>query len=297
MEKRGIVESRIMRDKDHLKRRLAAVVKKQRMALDELHILLTKPNVSLASIDKAQHVVNHLAAQYQRVTKELKLAEVERVEGYASYNARSGLRPMRELALDILDEIGVPCSPGTLSECIAVWAGIWLPAGRFASLRRDEQNSFGRDPQSRPAWLVPALNAIGFRAIPRSLTSSVWEPERRLIGPRTLRVNHLRTVLALIKRIALLQQSGSSPNEDRLSELLQRYARSVPGAVSNGGPINPDQIRQATQTELEAIEKLDFADRTNAVLEFNNLPPYNQLWGLPAVIDGLSSAARRAASR
>jgi hypothetical protein len=297
MEKHGMLYSFVMRDPDTLKRRLAAVVKKQRAALDELQAQLTKTTTTPAGIEKAQRAVDHLSAQYQRVAQELKVAELEKTERYGSYNVRSGQRPMREVVLDILDEIGVPCSPGTLSECSAVWAGIWLPAGRFASVRRDEQTAFARDAHSRPAWLVPALNAVGFRAIPRSVASSVWEPERRLIGPRTLRVNHLKTVLALLRRLSALRQSGSSPSEERLAELLQRYARSVPGAVASGEEMNPDRIQQAAEAELAAIEPLDADDRKAAALELLKVPPYNQLWGLPGLIEGQSAAIRRAAGR
>src|SRR5947208_266012 len=224
-----------MSDTMRLKARYAALVKKQQAALGELSELLRDPASSSTAIIEIQAAVARLNAQQQRIIQELKFSDLEKPERYGSYNARSGQRPIREVVLDILDELSVPSSPGTLSECAAVWSGMLIPAGRFASIRRDEHNAYRRDSLSRPVWLVPALNAYGFRAIPRLIASSVWEPERRLIGPRTLRVNHLKTVLALLRRLAALSQTGSS---DRLSELLQRYARSVPGAVTNGGEIN-----------------------------------------------------------
>jgi hypothetical protein len=286
-----------MRDQNRLKARLTAVISKQREALDQLGRLLSKTGSTPASIQSSQEIVTRLTAQYQRLVQELKVADLEKPERYGSANSRSGQRPIRELVLDILDEIGVPSSPGTLSECAAVWAGITLPAGRFASLRRDEQIAFGRDAHARPAWVVPALNAFGFRAIPRSVASSVWEPERRLIGPRTLRVNHLKTVLALLRRFEGMRESGSSPNGERLLELLQRYARSVPGAIANGEDINPERVRDAARSELEAIESLDHADRTKAAADLMKLHVYQQVWGLPTVIEGQGGAMRKAAGR
>ncbi len=282
-----------MADTTRLKARYAALVKKQQAALGELGELLADPSSSSTSINEKQATVARLNAQQQRIIQELKLSDLERPERYGSYNARSGQRPIREVVLDILDELSVPSSPGTLSEC-AVWSGMSIPAGRFASIRRDEHNAYRRDSLSKPVWLVPALNAYGLRAIPRLIASSVWEPERRLIGPRTLRVNHLKTVLALLRRLAALSQTGAS---DRLSELLQRYARSVPGAVSNGGDISPEQIRQAADAELAAIEPLDYADRKNAAVELQKLPAYTQLWGLPVVMEGQAGALRKAAAR
>lgn len=284
----------VMTDITRLRSRFGTLVKKQQVALAELGKLLANPASSSTKINETQATVARLNAQQQRIVQELKLSELERPERYGSYNARSGQRPIREVVLDILDELGVPSSPGTLSECGAVWSGMSIPAGRFASIRRDEHNAYRRDQLARPVWLVPALNAYGFRAIPRLIASSIWEPERRLIGPRTLRVNHLKTVLALLRRLAALSQTGAS---DRLSELVQRYARSVPGAVSNGGEINPEQIRKAANAELAAIESLDFADRKGAAVELLKLPAYTQLWGLPVVMEGQAGTLRRVAGR
>jgi hypothetical protein len=286
-----------MNDTKRLKSRLAAVVKKQQAALAELAKLLADTASSTISIDEPQAAIARLNAKQQRIMQELKLRDLERPERYGAYNARSGQRPIREVLLDILDELGVPSSPGTLSECAAVWPGMSIPAGRFASLRRDEHSAYRRDPMARPTWLVPALNAQGFRAIPRLVASSAWEPEKRLIGPRTLRVNHLKTVLALLRRLTALNQTGASNNSDRLLELLQRYARSVPGAVRSASEIDTDQISKAAHSELEAIESLDIEDRRTAAQELSKIPAYAQLWGLPAVLEGRAVSMRRAAGR
>ncbi len=281
----------------HLKSRLAAVVKKQQVALAELGKLLASPGSSSNAIDEIQAVVARLNSQHQRIVQDLKLCDLEKPERYGAYNARSGQRPIREVVLDILDELGVPSSPGTLSECAAVWFGMLVPAGRFASLRRDEHSAYRRDSLARPAWLVPALNARGFRAIPRLVVSSVWEPERRLIGPRTLRVNHLKTVFALLRRLTVLNQTKASGSSDRLLELLRRYARSIPGATSTADEIDTDQIREAAQSELDAIESLDLGERKADVPELLKLPAYAQLWGRPAVIEGHTGSIRKAAGR
>jgi len=289
--------SLLMADLTALKKRLSAVAEKQQAALKELTELLADPKSSAGSLEACQKTIARLAAQQQRIAQELRMADFERPERYGAYNARSGQRPIREILLDILDEVGVPSSPGTLSECAAVLAGVSIPSGRFASLRRDEQNAFGRDPLSRPTWIVPALNYQGFRAIPRLVASSVWEPERRLIGPRTLRVNHLKTVLSLLKRLETLSQTGTTPQSDRLVDLTERYARSIPGAVSMGAKINWDQVRGAAQAELEVIEAVDVEDRTGVVRELLKHPKYSQLWGLPAVIEGKAALMRKAAGR
>src|SRR3712207_4023754 len=106
-----------------------------------------------------------------------------------------GRRSMRELVLNVLEEIGVPAAPRTVSEFAACF-NLSLPITRFSSLRRDEERAFRKDPLSRPAWVTPAINAQGLTAIPRIVTSSAWEDDRRVIGARTPHVSHLRTLLA-----------------------------------------------------------------------------------------------------
>jgi len=48
---------------------------------------------------------------------------------------------MRELCSDIVDEVGVPLAPATISEFSQITTGVDLPVSRFASLRRDEERA------------------------------------------------------------------------------------------------------------------------------------------------------------
>src|SRR5688572_1418902 len=106
-------------------------------------------------------------------------------------------RRVREAALDALAEVGRPMSVRLLREWVAAAEGWALPEARFARLVRDEASAFGKEPGHRSEWVVPAL-AVGGLTATAVLTRSDWEPERRLIGSRTLRVNHLRTLLFLL---------------------------------------------------------------------------------------------------
>ncbi len=84
---------------------------------------------------------------------ELRVAQFELPERFGAYRARAGQRPMREQVLDILDELGVPNSPRVISEYALACLGIELPIAKFASLRRDEERGFRKDPLSKPAWV------------------------------------------------------------------------------------------------------------------------------------------------
>src|SRR5438552_1430149 len=90
------------------------------------------------------------------------------------------------------------------------------------TLNRAPPRASRKDPGSRPAWVVPALNLVGFTAMPRLVASSVWEPERRLIGPRTLRVNYLKTLLALLRKLTILERADPQA-ESALAAMVYRY--------------------------------------------------------------------------
>jgi hypothetical protein len=189
---------------------------------------------------------------------------------------------MREQILDLLDELGVPSSPRVISEYAFACLGIELPIARFASLRRDEERGYMRDSVSKPAWVVPALNSAGFTPIPRLVASSVWPIERRLIGPRTLRVNHLKTLLALISRVDTLGSDQDATR--RVLAVIFRFARSVPGAGQGVGEPELARIRSAAEAEFQAIGPIDDLERRQAAESLAKLPPDRQIWGLPPMI-------------
>jgi hypothetical protein len=222
---------------------------------------------------------------------ELRVAQLESNEKLSTYRSRAGQRPMREQVLDILDELGVPNSPRVISEYATACFGLELPISRFASLRRDEERAFRKDPQSKPAWVVPALNMSGFAPIPRLVANSVWPLERRLIGPRTLRVNHLVTLLALLKRVASLGDEKDpipatlgSGKTHLLLAIALRFARSVPGTWALGGDSDLGTIRAATEAELQSIAPDDETERKHAAEKLAKLPTERQIWGLPPVV-------------
>ena len=238
--------------------------------------------MSPAMLDSAQAEVDRLTAVWSRLMHELRVAQFESPERFGVYRTRAGQRPMREQMLDILDELGVPNSPRVVSEYALACLGLELPVARFASLRRDEERGFRKDPLSKPAWVVPALNMTGFAPIPRLVASSVWPIERRLIGPRTLRVNHLLTLLALLKRAANLTEGEEAARG--ITGLIVRFARSVPGAWAVAGEPDLERIRMATEAELQAISNDDEPERKQAAEKLAQYPIDRQVWGLPPMV-------------
>jgi hypothetical protein len=278
-----------MNTTDDAKRRLSKVIEQQQELLGELSRLLTTGDA--AAQDNVQKRLQRLTAEHQRLAAELRFAELEGRDIPATPRARASGKTLREQTLDVLDEVGVPLSPTAIGEFSLATTGMPLQASRFASLRRDEERAARRDPASRPGWVVPALSTARLTPIPRLLASSAWEPDRRLIGARTLRVNHLRAVLAFVKRYRLLTGAGV-PKAADFEMLLARHARGVPGAVRSGERLDPTQIESATTAELAVIEGEDIAERQRAAAKLSRYGIQQQLWGLPAVLDGGAPVGR-----
>jgi hypothetical protein len=271
--------------------KLAVTVRRQRDLLDSFNRILTSGEARPGEHEHVQARLQRLMAEHQRLNDELKIAELEGREIPGTPRRRALGRTLREQTLDILDELGVPMAPSAIAEFATATTGITLQASRFASLRRDEERASRRDPLAKPAWVVPAISVTSLTAIPRLLTSSAWALENRLVGARTLRLNHLRTLLAYIRRHELLQSTDPS-RASLLHNLIWRYARAVPGATKDGENPDFDRIRGAVETELSMIEPDDTAERKHAAAQLERLAPAFQLLGRPALLDGNAAAGR-----
>lgn len=278
---------------DRIRARLAASLEKQRELFDAFQGLLKDSGADAAAIDQAQRQLSRMAAEHTQLLTEWRLARARVAEPSSSYAGLVGQRPMREQILDILDEIGVPASPRVIGEIAAARYGRVLPASRFASLRRDEERACRKDPHSRPAWVVPALSAQGLTSIPRIVASSAWLIERRLIGARTLRANHLRTLLALLSMHERSEKADDTRAVSHLQAIVFGFAHTVPGAVDQG--MRPDHARigEAARAELAHIEESDLDERRAAARRIEQLPELHRLWGRLALIEGRAVTRRR----
>jgi hypothetical protein len=281
---------------------------KLRAGAAKLHALLRQFELLLdgegtAELDRTQRRINRAVADQSRLVTELLVASAS-----ASASAmpkggaatREGTRfglagqpPMREQVLNALDRIGVPATPREAAEVAFALTGTELVPGRFASLRRDEYRAYTNDPRSRPSYVVPAINAAGLTAMARVVADSAWEPERRLIGTRTLRANHLRTLLALLDMRAGAEEREDATAMKRLGLLIGRYAESVPGAAEHGQELDLGRVREATAAELARIGVVDEEERAAAALRLEKLREDRQLWGLPAVAETEGADRRR----
>ncbi|MEZ5996404.1 MAG: hypothetical protein R3C25_11720 [Hyphomonadaceae bacterium] len=265
-----------------LKQRLQDAVTRQQALLGDL-------NGALISGDRAKQAATEtqlrkLQAEAQRLSDELRYVQLEQSVSAPRAQARLTGKAAREIALDAIDEIGVPVSPSTISEFSLASTGVAVAATRFASLRRDEERAARRDPASRPAWVAPALSAARLTALPRLFTSSAWAIERRLVGARSARVNHLYTTLAFLDRFERMRATNTDAGA--MENLVIRYARGVPGATATGADVDGARVREVVKAELEALEPDDLNERCEAAARLAKRRDQEKLWGLPVVIEG-----------
>jgi hypothetical protein len=276
-----------------LEQKLRACLAATAAANQRLQELLQDPAAAPAQYEKVHVELTRLNAERGRLMAALGRGRDVR-DGVAPRGRRvADGRPLRELALDVVDAVGVPVAPRVVADYGYARFGVRIPADRLASLRRDERRAFDVDPASRPAFLAPALLADTLTAVPRLITSSAWPLERRIIGPRSLRVNHLKTLLAVCDATELLI-GRYERGQVGLVRMGAGLARTVPGALLDTG-FDPARARAAAREELAVIEEADAADRQRAAARAERRPLPHRVWGGPAVLPGGAEAGSRRA--
>lgn len=268
-------------------------------ALREMHDRmeqLVQEGARASDIDRLQRQINRATAFQNRLTIQLVL-EAERrgiraldtavdiviQKGdpiqYIELKATAARRSMRQYVLDVLHLGGVPMAPREVSEMAAAWLSVDLATARFASLRRDEQRAWDANPHVRPEFVVPAISARDFTALPRLVATSVWPLTERLIGTRTLRRNHLKVLLALIALWQRMQRDGAATGSDAVVALIRTYGRSLSAPAQADGAEWTETLHMLAERELGDIEPLDGEERHAAAVGMARLEPKAQLWG------------------
>lgn len=241
-----------------------------------------------AGRDRAQAKISEFNAEYESLAEQLRFAELEARE-LAAPRGRKPAKPLRELALDALDDLGVPAAPALIADLTEALTGVRPSPSRFASLRRDEESAARRNIAAKPAWIVPAINAAELTAIPRLLCSSAWSLDRRIVGSRSMRTDHLRIAESLARRLKQLREAGA-PESKNVDRLLFPIARAIPGATETGKLVDPDKVTDAARAELAALDQADQAERGEACARLANASSHVRLWGRPAIIDTAATA-------
>ena len=97
--------------------------------------------------DRAQAKIAELHAEYQRLSDALRFSELE-ARDIATPRARKPNKPLRELALDALDDLGVPAAPALIAD---LTDSDWRPSVPVALCQPEARRRKRRAAQPRGA--------------------------------------------------------------------------------------------------------------------------------------------------
>jgi hypothetical protein len=203
-----------------------------------------------------------------------------------SHGAGGSLAPApseRQLVADSLYELDAVATPALIGQYSIARFGESIDLKRLSSIRRDEKRAHTRH-GLRQTFIVPALDGYRFVPVRAQLAVSTWPLSRRIVGPRSGRVELLRAALSVTHQLRWQadREQGASGREStaQLLRLLRDLTLSVTGAFSEGRRVDPDAIEAAIREEYDALSPADMAWREEAALRAGRqLTETEQLWG------------------
>lgn len=191
----------------------------------------------------------------------------------------------RQRAITALTELGVASSPKQIVAYVTARTDEPFDVRALASLRRDERRSWNSGSR-RDTYVVPTLEGPFLVPGRGRFALSHWPLLRRIIGPLSPRVDHLRACRNLIKQADRLHLLDAQAAE-RLHVLIVGYARSIPGALeqawSTGPEVDTERVLLAAINELDLIGDEDDSWRCQqAERAERQLDDEQQLWGADA---------------
>ncbi|MEV7011507.1 hypothetical protein [Streptosporangium sp. NPDC051022] len=207
----------------------------------------------------------------------------------------TSLLPIREQVHQALALLGVPAAAKLVVAVNEAFFSRALRGPQLTSLRRDEERSFRSAPYARPYYLCAALTD---RLSPARglLADSTWEPERRVLGPLSPRVDFLLSTMRVAEHLTRLAE----PSAGAL-RLLSRMAHNIPGAVEGLVPADPETAIRAAGAELEVHLAADAAQRAEvAARAAGQLSDVERLFGAAAmstVMSTVTSSVRMSTMR
>src|SRR5258708_28411818 len=158
----------------------------------------------------------------------------------ADASSSGALLPLREQVHEALSVLQVPAAPRLIAAVPEAFFATTFPTARLTSLRRDEERSFRTAPFARPYYICAALSADYLAPSRGLLAVSTWPLELRVIGSLSPRVDFLTAAIRVAEAIERIPEPPAAARR-----LLQRFAASIPGAISPRGGADPAPARPA----------------------------------------------------
>lgn len=240
-------------------------------------------------VTAATHIggqIEVLASRQSRLTRQLRTAAL-------TSSPRSRQRPQREVAADLLREIGFAAPVRFVSDLSIALDGVGIPLTNFGAIRKSEQVQYRRNSTAKLAWLLPGVWADVFTPAGRWLTLSTWSLADRVITQYTSRAAALRALIHVADHLE--RTDADTPTADRLQALALRTAIGLPTLQATARTDVPTLAERA-RSELADIGPAEDAERQAAVAVLADWPESVQHWGRE-VLHTAHSTDRRAADR
>ncbi|MEU5425264.1 hypothetical protein AB0H73_06610 [Streptomyces olivoreticuli] len=209
--------------------------------------------------------------------------------GRQEKRSTQGAVPIREQVHQALTLLGAPASPKLISSVYEAFSAEPLVATKLASLRRDEERSFGAQGYARPYYICAALTHDRLTPARGLLAVSVWPLERRIIAPLSQRADFLTHAIGTAEQIQRLSAAGHPPS-DTAWQLLHRFALNIPGAYDSDD-LDPERVISAAHLEAAVHQESDNAQRrASAERARTQLTEGQQLFGAAPLHDTLRDA-------
>lgn len=167
----------------------------------------------------------------------------------------------RQLVVDCLYELDAVATAALLGQYAVARFGQPVQPKRLSSIRRDDRRASDRG-AARPPFIVPALDGRRFEPARAQLALSTWPLPRRIMGPRSGRVELLRASLSVIAQLRWRADQGPSAadrpqSSELMLNLLRDLSRSITGTTVDGyGDIDAAEIAiRREYTELEPMDQ------------------------------------------
>ena|SRR5438105_1364372 len=238
----------------------------------------------MKDVQQLRQMELELERQLAEVRDELRTAEpVKR-----SVKRSLDRRPLRDRALDALNDAGVPLNSLLIASVFRPLYGRELPATRFGTLSADEQRSFDSG-RPRPVYLCHCLTHDRGQAMKRFWARSDWPVEDRIIGPMSGRVLFLRGAIWVI-RLARAAEEGS---DERLQFVAADQARDA-GCLVKRGDFPYEEWITHIETQIERYSDDDRTVRLQAAAELvGRLDERALLFGARGELTSIPGTSRR----
>jgi hypothetical protein len=142
------------------------------------------------------------------------------------------IRPVRELVLDALDDIGIMVHTNVLRLYLQAKNGRAIAPTRFGTLSKDEELAHirfatERTGRHRVDWLCHGLTSDRGEAIRRFWARASWPLADRIVAPTSGRVMHYKITMRLAEIAS--ENADTCADPDMLKFLAADHARDLPG--------------------------------------------------------------------